>query len=236
MTSAPAVWSGPSFSSGAPSARPPRRPRRRLGSWAAMASHRLSAVRACCRITSAPLQSSGLTAVNSAVKRSRSSGVRDRRPTRCASSAYRWRRRAASAAPSPCPSGESSSGSCGAGGVDRAGRASGRASWRPSGRPLPPVRPAGFCERPVRPARSRSRGSRRGCRAGTGLSRKSPFQSNVRSGWVCSSASRTSGSSGFRPIWTCEGDRNRYSSFVRAWPLPGREACITYVQSYPRLS
>jgi len=220
MTSLPGVWSGPSLSSEAPSARPPRRPRRRLGSWAAMASHRLSAVRACCRMTSDPVQSSGLTAVSSAVNRSRSSGVRDRRPTRCTSSAYRWRRRAASAAPTPCPSGESSSGTGGAAGGVRAGRVSARPSdrpsWRPSGRPLPPVRPAGFCDRPVRPARSRSRGSRRGCRDGTGLSRRSPFQSNVKSGWVCSSASRTSGSSGFLPIWTCEGDRNRYRSFVRA--------------------
>lgn len=232
MTSAAVVWSGPSPS--ARSARPPRRPRRRFGNWAAMASHRLSAVRACWPMTSAPVHSSGLTAVSSAVSRSRSSGVRERRPTLCASSAYRWRKRAASAAPSARPSADSSSGSSGADGAGRDGRASWRGSGRPSGRP--PGRAAPFWGRPERPARSRSRGSTRGWREGGGLSRRSPFQSNVRSGCVCSSASRTSGSSGLRPICTCEGERNRYSSLVRAWPLPGRDACITYVQSYPRLS
>jgi hypothetical protein len=138
-------------------------------------------------------------------RRSRSSGVRARRAIRWLSSECFPRKRAASAPPTVRPrsvwSSMTAGTGCTGGAVSRAGFS------------LRPCEPWERCRGP------RSRGSTRG--GGIG-SRSKPSQSKVRSGCVCSSASRTSASIDLRPICTLGGDLNRYRTRARAAPCPAR--------------
>jgi len=211
MTSPASVWSaapasGPASSRGFP----PRRPRRRLGSSAATASHLASIPAALARMAGSSVHRSGLSPCAASSRRSRSSGVRDRRAIRWLRSANRARSAAAADPPSVWPSNDSSSTSMGGVGIG-AGSSRSRAAGR-SRR---------FC---VRCRGPRSRGSGR---AGGMGSRRSPTQSNEMSGWVCSRASRTSASSDLRPICTLGGDRNRYNTRARPELWPARYPCIT---------
>jgi hypothetical protein len=166
--------------------RPPRRPRRRCGSSAAMSSHPVVAATSPARTAAASAHSSGLRRRTRSVSRSRSSGVRARRAIRCSRSLYFRRRRAASCAPRTRPSTDSSS--------MTAGMRSGAArSGAVGGLPLPPR------------LRSRSRDSLRG---GSGTAGRL-VQSKLKSGCVCSRASVTSASSGRRPTLRFGGDRNK---------------------------
>ncbi len=210
MTSAASVWFAPVPGSASSRGFPPRRPRRRLGSSAATASHLASMSVVLARIAASSAHWSGFRRCAVSSKRSRSSGVRDRRAIRWVRSANRARRTDAAAAPSVWPSTDSSRISIG-----------GAATGAASSRSRPAGRPRRFCDRCRGP---RSRGSGR---AGGIGSRNNPTQSNEISGWVCSSASRTSASSDLRPICTLGGDRKRYSTRARPALCPARYPCIT---------
>lgn len=210
MTSAASVWSSPLPGMSSSRGFPPRRPRRRLGSSAATASHLASMSAVLARMAASSAHWSGLSRCAASSSRSRSSGVRERRAIRWLRSANRARSTAAAAAPRVWPSSDSSTSSIGGG---AAGAAPSRS--RPAGRSR---RPCDRCRGP------RSRGSGR---AGGMGSRSRPTQSNEISGWVCSSASRTSASSDLRPICTLGGDRKRYSTRARPEPCPARYPCIT---------
>ena len=84
-------------------------PGRRCGNSLAIASQSASTVAAPVRTAASSGQSSGLRRSSRSVSRSRSSGVRARRTIRCISSPNSRRSRAASRAPSPRPSTDSSS-------------------------------------------------------------------------------------------------------------------------------
>ena len=182
--------------------RPPRRPRRLRGNSCRIASSSTPNRAAPSLISASSAHSSGLRRVARSVSRSRSSGVRERRTIRWVNSLNAARRRAASIAPSVRPSVDSSSRMT-AGGGAAAGTTSWRASdWR-----------SRRSSRRWRP-RSRSRSRSRSLRSPSGSGAvsagvlSSDVQSNVRSGWVCSSASMTSGSSKLRPTFRFDGVRN----------------------------
>jgi hypothetical protein len=180
---------------------PPRRPRRREGISAVRRSRSRSIEGAFSRTMASSAHESGSRARAFSSRDSRSSGVRARRPIRCVTSPNLARMRAAVAAPSVRPSRLKSSAGCAACGATGGGGAGlGRALfiWRGGG----------------------------SLRLTT-ASRVSAFQSKLRSGCVCSSASRTSVSSTRLPTLRLPGDRNRYSTLGRCAPTPGRPVCIT---------
>jgi len=168
--------------------RPPRLPRRLDGISAVKWSNSRSIEAALSRTIASSAHESGSRARALSSRDVRSSGVRARRPIRCVTSANLPRMRAAVAAPSVRPSRLKSSGSgaaCGGTGGGDTGL----------GRALFII-----------------------CRWGGGslrlttASRVSAFQSKLRSGCVCSRASRTSVSSTRLPTLRLPGDRNRYST------------------------
>jgi hypothetical protein len=194
----PAGWRGGSFLW-----RPPRRPRRLEGSSADRASSSESMVNACARTAASSDQPSGLSALALSSSASRSSGVRARRAIRWLTSLNLPRIRAADTAPNVLPSRDGSSAGTGGGG-DAGGGPWGRCGLLP------------FC----------GRGDGGSARVTT-ASRESAFQSKLRSGWVCSSASLTSASKALRPTLRLPGDRKMYSTRGRGGPDPGRPLCMT---------
>ena len=194
----PACWRDCSFLW-----RPPRLPRRREGSSADRASSSASMVDACARMAASSDQLSGLSALALSSSASRSSGVRARRAMRWLTSLNLPRILAAAPAPRVLPSRDgSSAGTRGAG--DAGGAPWGRCGLEP------------FCGRA-------DGGSARVMTA----SRDSAFQSKLRSGCVCSSASLTSASRALRPTLRLPGDRKMYRTRGRGGPDPGRPLCIT---------
>jgi hypothetical protein len=184
--------------------RPPRRPLRRCGSSPAIASSSASTEAAPARTDASSTHSSGLRLRARSESRSRSSGVRARRAIRWRSSAKRRRSLAASVAPTTRPSSDWSSMTTGS--ADGAFR------------PASIFRAAG-----PDAARGPGRfGLWRGSARVSIRSLRRAGQSNVKSGWVCSSASTTSSSSGRRPTSRFEGERNRYKTRLCCPPCGAR--------------
>ena len=198
---------GPAASWARSRSRPPRRPRRRDGSASAIAFISASNIPADALIAAASGHVSGSSFASRERSDSRSSAVRARRVTRSTMSRYRVRSWPAAAAPSVRATSDASAGASGAAGGRRS---------------------AGGCDLGPR-GRSRSRSQSRSSTRPAAESRASAAQSNVRSGCVCSSASRTSASSGCRPTLSPAGDLKRYSTRPRCAPLVARYACMTYV-------